>query len=132
MTNFQDDVLTKHEEKLKKFKNVFNLVGDDNHSSSEVMAMIDALQRLCLDYHFKSQIEEYLEKQYRETTLLYFRGNQDYHHQNLNDIALSFRLFRQQGHYVPEGGWIYRYVCMTQLNLSVIFTEFVTKLYYHH
>ena len=59
--------------------------------------MIDAIQRLGIEYHFQEEIEALLQKTYMET-------NTDFgSYPNLYEISLCFRLLRQQGHYVPAG-----------------------------
>jgi hypothetical protein len=55
--------------------------------------MIDAMQRLNIDYHFEEEIEAFL-------TRYAYGWN---HHCDLHETALQFRLLRQQGHFVPTG-----------------------------
>ncbi|KAK4858994.1 hypothetical protein QYF36_025004 [Acer negundo] len=89
------DVRDKHERKLKVFKQVLIEVGEDPF---EGLAMIDAVQRLGIDYHFQGEIEQILQRNYMITT----NGNTTHHHQhNLQEIALRFRLLRQEGYNVP-------------------------------
>ncbi|KAI9198097.1 hypothetical protein LWI28_010100 [Acer negundo] len=89
------DVRDKHERKLKVFKQVLIEVGEDPF---EGLAMIDAVQRLGIDYHFQGEIEQILQRNYMITT----NGSTTHHHQhNLQEIALRFRLLRQEGYNVP-------------------------------
>lgn len=56
--------------------------------------MVDALQRLGIDYHFKDEIEHVLERQYLAISP-HFLGNKD-----LRFASLCFRLLRQQHYHV--------------------------------
>lgn len=60
--------------------------------------MIDAVQRLGIEYLFKDEIEEILRRQYIISSTC---GG---HLQDLQEVALRFRLLRQEGYYVPAGG----------------------------
>ena len=92
------DVRVKHERKLKVFKQILMEVGEDPF---EGLAMIDAVQRLGIDYHFQGEIEQILQRHYMIIT----NGSTTHHHQhNLKEIALRFRLLRQEGYNVPAGG----------------------------
>jgi (3S)-linalool synthase len=62
-------------------------------NSLKGLYMIDAMQRLNIDYHFQEEIEEFLTR--------YACGWN--HHCDLHETALRFRLLRQQGHFVPTG-----------------------------
>ncbi|AAD21414.1 Hypothetical protein [Arabidopsis thaliana] len=55
--------------------------------------MIDVIQSLGIDLHFRQEIEQTLHMIYKEG--LQFNGD-------LHEIALRFRLLRQEGHYVQE------------------------------
>ncbi|TXG47230.1 hypothetical protein EZV62_026524 [Acer yangbiense] len=91
------DVRVKHERKLKVFKQILIEVGEDPF---EGLAMIDAVQRLGIDYHFQGEIEQILQRHYMIIT----NGSTTHHHQhNLQEIALRFRLLRQEGYNVPAG-----------------------------
>ncbi|KAJ4964777.1 hypothetical protein NE237_016626 [Protea cynaroides] len=59
----------------------------------ESMLMVDALQCLCIDYHFEEEINSILRKHYQ---IFNSSINADLH-----DIALHFRLLRQAGYFVP-------------------------------
>lgn len=61
---------------------------------SERLVMIDDLRRLGIEYHFQEEIESLLCglcENYGALSSLY-------------DIALSFRLLREHGHNVSQGG----------------------------
>lgn len=61
--------------------------------------MIDAVQRLNIDYHFQEEIEAFLRRQYVNSSTI--PGG--YYGNDIHEIALCFRLLRQQGFFVPEG-----------------------------
>lgn len=65
----------------------------------EGMMMIDAIQRLGIDYHFEEEIEAVLQKQYMKANI---HGDCD---EDLYEVALRFRLLRQEGYTVPAGGF---------------------------
>jgi len=66
-------------------------------NSLKGLYMIDAMQRLNIDYHFEEEIEAFLRRQY--VTSAYGGSN----HHDLHETALHFRLLRQQGHFVAAG-----------------------------
>ena len=91
----QDDMWLQHGKKLEVFRHVLSKVGEDPF---EGLNMIDAVQRLGIDYYFQDEIEAILQKQY----MIYSSDNRD-GQRGLHEVALRFRLLRQQGHYVPSG-----------------------------
>ena len=66
---------------------------------SESLMMIDAIQRLGIDYIFEEEIEAILEDQF-------IFLNDSEHHEDLHEVALRFRLLRQQGHFVSAGSYV--------------------------
>ncbi|RDY05320.1 hypothetical protein CR513_10867, partial [Mucuna pruriens] len=54
------------------------------------------MQRLNIDYHFQEEIDAFLHRQYVISTTRWNTYDNVLHH-----IALCFRLFREQGYYVP-------------------------------
>ncbi|KAK9269516.1 hypothetical protein L1049_001291 [Liquidambar formosana] len=66
--------------------------------SSEILTMIDAIQRLGLAYHFETEIEEALGHIYRT----YYDEN-DTVNDDLYHVALRFRLLRKEGYNVSSG-----------------------------
>ncbi|XP_017979010.1 PREDICTED: (3S,6E)-nerolidol synthase 1 [Theobroma cacao] len=89
-----DEFRIEHANKLETFKRVFREVGED---PSQGLVMIDAIQRLGIDHHFQYEIDEVLQKQYM---LSCTNGVHDY---DLHEVALRFRLLRQEGYFVPAG-----------------------------
>ncbi|GAB4831043.1 hypothetical protein Ancab_005056 [Ancistrocladus abbreviatus] len=61
--------------------------------SLDELTMIDAIQRLGIDYYFREEIKEVLDRQYV--------ANYDDHGCDLHEVALRFRLLRQEGYNVP-------------------------------
>ncbi|GAB4831049.1 hypothetical protein Ancab_005061 [Ancistrocladus abbreviatus] len=57
------------------------------------LTMIDSIQRLGIDYYFREEIKEVLDRQYV--------ANYDDHGCDLHEVALRFRLLRQEGYNVP-------------------------------
>ena len=91
----QDEFYIKHAQRLNEVRNVFREVGED---TLESLTMIDAVQRLAIDYHFKEEIEAVLQRQYVKGST---HGESI---QDLHEVALRFRLLRQEGYHVPAGG----------------------------
>ena len=85
----------KHAQNLEEVKSVLNEVGE---GTFEVLLMIDAIQRLGIDYHFHDEIEAILQRQYRIVIIT------DDFRDNLYEVALRFRLLRQEGYYVTACG----------------------------
>jgi len=90
----QEELSVKHERKLKEARQVLEKIGRD---TSEGLVMIDALQRLGIDYHFQNEIEAVLQSQYMNP------GSFSHPEGNLYDVSTRFRLLRQEGFYVPTG-----------------------------
>ena len=80
---------------LEEVKSVLNEVGE---GTFEVLLMIDAIQRLGIDNHFHDEIEAILQRQYRIVITT------DDFRDNLYEVALRFRLLRQEGYYVIACG----------------------------
>ncbi|CAL0309464.1 unnamed protein product [Lupinus luteus] len=94
---FKEDFLNDNdEEKLKVLKHVLT---NGSESSLQKLCMIDAMQRLNVDYHFQEEIDDFLRKEY----VIYSTSGDGFGHDDLHQIAFHFRLFRQQGHHVPPG-----------------------------
>ncbi|KAJ7968398.1 Linalool synthase [Quillaja saponaria] len=87
-----DDFCNKYATKTKVFKDMLSNMGEN---SFQGLLMIDAMQRLNIDYHFQEEIDEFLQMQH-----LNFSTSCSYEHHNIHEVALCFRLLRQQGHYV--------------------------------
>ncbi|PNX96774.1 (3S,6E)-nerolidol synthase 1 [Trifolium pratense] len=77
--------------KLEVVKQELRNVGEN---SVKGLYMIDAMQRLNIDYHFQEEIEAFLTR---------YACGWNHHHRDLHETALRFRLLRQQGHFVPAG-----------------------------
>ncbi|RVW58702.1 (3S,6E)-nerolidol synthase 1, chloroplastic [Vitis vinifera] len=80
-----------HAQKLQEVRSVLKEVGED---TLEALLMIDAIQRLGIDYHFHGEIEVVLQRLHTK-----FNTVSDCHN-NLYELALGFRLLRQEGYYV--------------------------------
>eukprot|EP00261_Vitis_vinifera_P015409 XP_003635413.1 PREDICTED: (3S,6E)-nerolidol synthase 1 [Vitis vinifera] len=80
-----------HAQKLEEVRRALKEVGED---TLEALLMIDAIQRLGIDYHFHGEIEVVLQRLHTK-----FNTVSDCHN-NLYELALGFRLLRQEGYYV--------------------------------
>ncbi|PRQ28599.1 (3S,6E)-nerolidol synthase 1 [Rosa chinensis] len=89
-TKTMDDIFVQHSQKLEVFRHVLRNVAD--LEALEGLNMIDAAQRLGIDYHFQQEIDEILHKQMNSISV----------HGDLHEVALRFRLLRQQGYFVPD------------------------------
>ncbi|XP_068667823.1 (3S,6E)-nerolidol synthase 1-like [Aristolochia californica] len=88
-TNNMEDLQTK---RLKAVEEVRRLLLPQ-HEPVESAVLIDKLQRLGIDYHFRDEIEQLL-------PLIHDNVGDDDAHHGLLFAALSFRLLRQCGYYV--------------------------------
>ncbi|KAH1048650.1 hypothetical protein J1N35_039434 [Gossypium stocksii] len=93
--NITDEFLDEYASKLEGFKRVFKLVSED---PLQGLTMIDAIQRLGIDHLFQHEIEQVLQRQF----MLSANGN-GFHNYDLHEVALRFRLLRQEGYFVPAG-----------------------------
>ncbi|KAF5472097.1 hypothetical protein F2P56_008838 [Juglans regia] len=82
-----------HSHKLEACRRALRKVGKDD--GFECLNMINAIQRLGIDYHFEEDIDAILKGQYAKYIAHGDCG------QNLHEVALRFRLLRQRGYYVP-------------------------------
>lgn len=98
----QDDLRSRHEKKLKEVRTVLKTVGE---RSLDGLKMIDTLQRLGIDFHFQEEIEAIL-----KTHCMI-----PYSQYNLHDVALRFRLLRQEGFHVNPGIFIQCYHCLVSI-----------------
>ncbi|XP_059660957.1 (3S,6E)-nerolidol synthase 1-like [Cornus florida] len=94
--NFTDELHMKHEQKLNEVRYAFSKVGEDE---LEDLVMIDAVQRLGIDYHFHKEIDAVLQRHYTKINSSNHTEIDNYNH--LYEVSLRFRLLRQQGYYVP-------------------------------
>jgi len=95
---FQDDIRRRHEGSIEEVKQLFKQVTGD---SLESLVMVDALQRLAIDYHFEDEIEALLERHFLISISQSHSQNIDADY--LHEAALRFRLLRQGGYPVPSG-----------------------------
>ena len=77
-------------------RHVLRKIGEDHPFES--LYMIDAVQRLGIDNYFQEEIGAILHGHY----VNYVAHDGDCGHE-LQEVALRFRLLRQQGYYVPAG-----------------------------
>ena len=66
---------------------------------SQKLNLIDLLQRLGVSYHYENEIEKTLQQLHKT---LYDRDDQE-NADDLYNVALQFRLLRQQGYYISCG-----------------------------
>ncbi|XP_057526177.1 (-)-alpha-pinene synthase-like [Amaranthus tricolor] len=85
---------TKHrkEEEIEQLKEEVRkeLLGSGDKESLEQLQLIDAIQRLGVDYHFKNEIEDVLTQIYES---YHIQSNKD----NLYHLSTRFRILRQHG-----------------------------------
>ncbi|XP_039169739.1 (3S,6E)-nerolidol synthase 1-like [Eucalyptus grandis] len=87
-----DNSGTKHEEKIKSIIGFLNNVGGE---PVESLIIVDMIQRLGIKPLFQEQIKAILRWQYTHFTSL------NHGKDNVYEIALRFRLLRQEGYDVP-------------------------------
>jgi len=67
---------------------------------SQMLHLIDQIQRLGIDYHFEHEVDEQLEQIHKSYSQLHL---EDFKVDDLHMVALIFRLLRQQGYNVSSG-----------------------------
>ena len=82
-----------------------NKVGIDTYQS---LTIIDAVQRLGIDHHFKDEIEQVLERLYMAISPGFFKNK------DLCLASLCFRLLRQQHYHVHAGVCVCVCVCFPE------------------
>nr|QVQ62887.1 linalool/nerolidol synthase [synthetic construct]USS30767.1 (3S)-linalool/(E)-nerolidol synthase [Laggera pterodonta] len=77
------ELSTRHSEALEEVRNLLN------NGPFKNLHMVDTLQKLCIDHHFQEEID------------MIFKMSNVHDYQTLYALSLYFRIFRQQGYYVP-------------------------------
>ncbi|KAG9454290.1 hypothetical protein H6P81_007194 [Aristolochia fimbriata] len=90
---------TKQAEKVEEVRRI--ILGETDQLQS--LLMVDALQRLDIDYHFTEEIKDLLLRSAQNKNFNGVRGGKIMG--SLHDVALSFRLLRQHGYYVSPGAF---------------------------
>nr|WBW04244.1 terpene synthase [Ficus abelii] len=95
--NLKDQYLSKYPSYNKVVDVLRHVISEAGKDPSEGLKVVDAIQRLGIDYLFEEEIEEILQNQY----ILFDHYSDKEHNEDLCDAALRFRLLRQQGYFVP-------------------------------
>ncbi|KAM1959644.1 hypothetical protein FF1_005093 [Malus domestica] len=96
-TSSKDGIICfQNEQKLDDLRHALIKVGGE---AVESLDMIDAVQRLGLDYHFEEEIDQILQKQHIISSTT---AHGAHHPTDLHEVALRFRLLRQHGYFVSD------------------------------
>ncbi|CAI9756554.1 unnamed protein product [Fraxinus pennsylvanica] len=90
--SLKDEFSMEYEQKLKDVREL--LKSEELENQIESLMLVDAIQRLGVDYHFQEEIEAVLRRHYMEATTS-FDGY------SLHDLSLFFRLLREHGFFIP-------------------------------
>ncbi|XP_028777964.1 (3S,6E)-nerolidol synthase 1-like isoform X1 [Neltuma alba] len=91
-STLNDDIHIRHAKELKNVKKIF--IEKAKERSVDGLYMIDMIQRLGIEHHFEEEIQEAVRKQYLKIgTHSYYNID---HNLQLSEVALQFRLLRQQ------------------------------------
>lgn len=94
MYETQKELSIKHSQLLEEVRILLK-----NIDPSKIIHNVDALQKLCIDHHFQEEIDSILKMLDNRITNVH-----DYKHDDsLYDVSCYFRIFRQEGYYVPAG-----------------------------
>ncbi|CAI9756545.1 unnamed protein product [Fraxinus pennsylvanica] len=93
--SFKDEFSMEYEQKRKDVREL--LKSEESENQIESLMLVDAIQRLGVDYHFQEEIEAVLQRHYMEATTS-FDGYSNY---SLHDLSLFFRLLRERGFFIP-------------------------------
>ncbi|XP_022878021.1 tricyclene synthase Oc15, chloroplastic-like isoform X2 [Olea europaea var. sylvestris] len=92
---FEDEFSMEYEQKLKDVREL--LKSEELENQIESLMLVDAIQRLGIDYHFQEEIEAVLRRHYMEATTC----SDGYFYYTLHDLSLLFRLLREHGFSIP-------------------------------
>lgn len=76
------------------------LLGKTRESEDHGLFMVDSIQRLGIEHHFEEEIEAILKRKQLMLRVNSHLGNDC---QELSEVALQFRLLRQEGYYIHAG-----------------------------
>ena len=115
-TKVVDTIIALKKEVKKMFVGV-----DAIQNTRDVLDLIEAIQRLGVAFHFETEIEAILQKLHNN--ILDNQVNDI--DGDLYSVALCFRLLRQQGHNIPCGKYVRKFlqsimhvlIAITRLNL---------------
>ncbi|KAL2495263.1 S-(+)-linalool synthase [Forsythia ovata] len=93
--NLGDEFLKEYEKKLEDVRELLN--SEELQNKIESLMLVDAIQRLGVDYHFQEEIEAVLWRHYMAATTCV----DGYSYYTLHHLSLFFRLMRQQGFCIP-------------------------------
>jgi len=89
------------EEQVEELKGeVRKMVINAVDKPSQMLHLIDQIQRLGIDYHFEQEIDVQLERIHKNYSQL---DHGDFKGDDLHMVALMFRLLRQQGFNISSG-----------------------------
>ncbi|KAJ9537023.1 hypothetical protein OSB04_029756 [Centaurea solstitialis] len=98
LTPLQEDDHRKHATLVKDIRRLISKV---NTESFEDLIMVDALQRLEIDYHFEDEIDLILKRRYLQV------NNSDlFEEKNVYHVSLCFRILRQNGFHTSTDGFM--------------------------
>lgn len=86
-------------------------------NSVESLKVVDCILRLGIEYHFEEEIEAILQRQYK---MLIDSDYQCCDDEDLNLVALRFRLLRQQGYHVSSGNFQLLLINFYMINMQLI------------
>ncbi|XP_057805490.1 bicyclo-germacrene synthase-like [Salvia miltiorrhiza] len=95
ISDAEREELAKQKEKVRK------LLAQTPNDSTRKMELIDAIQRLGVEYHFQKEIEESLQSIHQNYKQQNSKDKDD-DHLDPSSVALRFRLLRQQGYNVTS------------------------------
>ncbi|XP_050214272.1 (3S,6E)-nerolidol synthase 1-like isoform X1 [Mercurialis annua] len=90
-----DDCRRKYEDKLKAFKYIL-ISKSTKEDAFQGLLMVDAIQRLDVEHHFEEEIDAIILNNYNLIP-------STHHDRDLYEVALRFRLLRQEGYFMPAG-----------------------------
>ncbi|KAG5023254.1 hypothetical protein AAZX31_07G173000 [Glycine max] len=91
----RDALQIRHAKALEEVKR--ELVSKTRQNADHGLSMVDSIQRLGIEYHFEEEIETILKK---KLLMLRVHNHQGRAYQELSEVALQFRLLRQEGYYI--------------------------------
>ena len=92
----QDELYVRRTQKMMDVRHMLKTGGEDRLKD---LRLVDAIQRLGIDHHCQEEIEALIWRQHVSAKCCFDQS------EGLHEVSLCFRLLRQEGYYVPPGGF---------------------------
>ncbi|KAL2319872.1 hypothetical protein Fmac_028841 [Flemingia macrophylla] len=95
--NTGEDLQTRHAKALEEVKR--ELASKTRENAHHGLSIVDSIHRLGIEHHFEEEIDTILSRKHQ---MLKGQNKHRNDYQDLAEVALQFRLLRQEGYYIHE------------------------------